>query len=135
MRDVCGKFTIALCVLLAGGSAIAVLGQNSHRVLPPHAVGSEPLPVQPATPNSPSYVPQTSIPYWTKLNNAPPVSVGAILLLTDGRVLAHEEPNCGGTGCSGMDYTAWYILTPDSTGSYINGTWTQAASLPPDYAP
>ena len=86
MRDVCGKFTIALCVLLAGGSAIPLLGQNSQRVLPPHAVGVETLPVQPATPNSQSYVPQTSIPYWTKLNNAPPVSVGATLLLTDGRV-------------------------------------------------
>jgi len=137
MRDVCGKFTIALCVLLAGSSAIPVLGQNSHRVLPPHAVGAEPLPVQPAAPNSQSYAPQPSIigPYWTKLNNAPPVSVGAMLLLTDGRVLVHEEPNCGGTGCSGMDYTAWYILTPDSTGNYVNGTWTQAASLPPDYAP
>jgi hypothetical protein len=61
MRDVCGKFTIALCVLLAGGSAIPLLGQNSHRVLPPHAVGSEPLPVQSAAPNRQSYVPQTSI--------------------------------------------------------------------------
>ena len=87
MRDVCGKFTIALCILLAGSSAISVLGQNSHRVLPPHAVGAEPLPVQPAAPYSQSYVPQTtSGPYWTKLNNAPPVSVGAMLLLTDGRV-------------------------------------------------
>jgi len=26
-------------------------------------------------------------------------------------------------------------LTPDKTGSYANGTWTQIASLPPDYAP
>src|SRR6202795_3068517 len=136
MRDVCGKCTMALCVLLACSSAIPLLGQNSQRVLPPHAGGVEPLPVQPATPNIQSSEPQTtSGPYWTKLNNAPPVSVGAMLLLTDGRVLVHEEPNCSGTGCSRMHYTACYILTPDSTGSYINGTWTQAASLPPDYAP
>jgi large repetitive protein len=72
---------------------------------------------------------------WTTLTNAPPVSVGAMLLLTDGRVLVHEEPNCSGSGCVGSDYTAWYTLTPDSTGSYVNGTWTKVASLPSTYAP
>ena len=72
---------------------------------------------------------------WTPLVNAPPVSVGAMLLLTDGRVLVHEEPNCSGTGCVGTDYSAWYTLTPDSTGSYINGTWTKVASLPSGYEP
>lgn len=61
--------------------------------------------------------------------------MGIMLLLTDGRVLVHEEPNCSGTGCVGKDYTAWYTLTPDSTGSYINGTWTKVASLPTGYAP
>ncbi len=72
---------------------------------------------------------------WTPLNNAPPVSVGAMLLLTDGRVLVHEEPNCSGSGCVGNSYSAWYTLTPDITGSYINGTWTQVASLPSGYEP
>ena len=81
-------------------------------------------------------VPATAIGQtWTPLNNQPPVSVGAMLLLTDGRVLVHEEPNCSGTGCVGSDYTAWYTLTPDSTGSYINGTWTKVASLPTSYSP
>lgn len=75
---------------------------------------------------------------WTAMKTAPSVSVGAMLLLTDGRVLVHEEPNCSGgskSGCVGKDYTAWFTLTPDKTGSYINGTWTQVASLPSDYAP
>src|SRR5208282_2590054 len=73
---------------------------------------------------------------WTPLTNAAPVSMGSMLLLTDGRVLVHEEPNCNpGAGCVGNDYTAWYTLTPDSTGSYINGTWTKVASLPSTYAP
>ena len=73
---------------------------------------------------------------WTPLTNQAPVSMGAMLLLTDGRVLVHEEPNCNpGTGCVGSDYTAWYTLTPDSTGSYINGTWTKVASLPTGYSP
>jgi hypothetical protein len=29
----------------------------------------------------------------------------------------------------------WWKLTPDANGSYVNGTWTQAASLPSNYAP
>ena len=29
----------------------------------------------------------------------------------------------------------WWRLTPDDTGSYVNGTWTQIASLPSGYAP
>ncbi|HZI76055.1 MAG TPA: kelch repeat-containing protein, partial [Gemmatimonadales bacterium] len=31
--------------------------------------------------------------------------------------------------------TDWWKLTPDNTGSYLNGTWSQLASLPPGYAP
>ena len=61
--------------------------------------------------------------------------MGAMLLLTDGRVLVHEEPNCTGAGCVGSDYTAWYTLTPDKSGSYINGTWTKVASLKSGYEP
>jgi hypothetical protein len=72
---------------------------------------------------------------WTPMTNAPPVSFGAMVLLTDGRVLIHEEPNCSGSTCKGKDYTAWYTLTPDINGSYVNGTWTQVASLPGGYAP
>src|SRR5271170_1058071 len=72
---------------------------------------------------------------WTPLVNPAPVSMGAMLLLTDGRVLVHEEPNCSGTGCVGNNYSVWYTLTPDITGSYINGTWTQVASLPSGYEP
>ncbi len=72
---------------------------------------------------------------WTTFTNAPPVSLGAMLLLTDGRVLLHEEPNCSGSTCKGKDYTAWYTLTPDTNGSYTNGTFTQVASLPNGYAP
>ena len=72
---------------------------------------------------------------WTPMTNAPPVSFGATMLLTDGRVLLHEEPNCSGSTCKGKDYTAWYTLTPDINGSYANGTFTQVASLPGGYAP
>jgi hypothetical protein len=59
-------------------------------------------------------------------------SVGVMLLLTDGRVLVHSEPNC--SGCKG-NYNNWYTLTPDSSGNYATGTWTQVASLPAGYSP
>src|SRR5580658_9087190 len=72
---------------------------------------------------------------WTPLNNPAPVSVGAMLLLTDGRVLVHQEPNCSGPECAGTDFAEWYTLTPDITGSYVNGAWTQVAELPSGYAP
>ncbi|HTW30233.1 MAG TPA: Ig-like domain-containing protein [Candidatus Sulfotelmatobacter sp.] len=73
---------------------------------------------------------------WSALNNPAPVSMGSMLLLTDGRVLVHEEPNCNPSStCVGNSYATWYTLTPDSTGSYINGTWTQVASLPSGYEP
>jgi hypothetical protein len=41
------------------------------------------------------------------------------LLLTDGTVIAHAGSSAD-----------WYKLTPDITGSYLNGTWSQIASLP-----
>lgn len=62
--------------------------------------------------------------------------MGAMLLLTDGRVLVHEEPNCSASStCVGTSYSTWYTLTPDKTGSYINGTWKKVAPLPKAYEP
>src|SRR5207253_2419573 len=56
---------------------------------------------------------------WTPLVNAPPTSVGTMLLLTDGTVMAHGQ----------QVSSDWYKLTPDATGSYVNGTWTTLASM------
>ena len=64
---------------------------------------------------------------WTTLTNIPNVFSGALqnpLLLTDGTVIAQDE-------CA----ADWWKLTPDNTGSYINGTWTQIGSLPSGYFP
>lgn len=55
----------------------------------------------------------------TNLTHQPPTGVGLTFLLTDGRVLAQ----------AGNDVD-WYVLTPDNTGSYLNGTWSQVASIP-----
>jgi len=61
---------------------------------------------------------------WQQTKNRPDITVSTALLLRDGRVLANE----GNTG-------NWTILTPDLTGSYVNGTWKRAASLPDGYQP
>jgi hypothetical protein len=73
-------------------------------------------------PTSPSAFPASGT--WTTLNNLPGVSLMNPLLLTDGTVMAVQS-------CTGI---AWK-LTPDINGSYINGTWTQIASLPAGYTP
>ncbi len=51
-----------------------------------------------------------------------------MLQLRDGRILVHEEQ---GNNIS----RNWLILTPDSTGSYVNGTWSSGGELPSGYAP
>ncbi len=60
---------------------------------------------------------------WTKVaTNAPHANMGVMLLLTDGTVICHNS-NGGTYG------TGWDKLTPDASGSYINGTWTSIASM------
>jgi hypothetical protein len=63
---------------------------------------------------------------WTPIANAFP-GVGfpdTALLMNDGTVMMHD-------GCT----TDWYKLTPDNTGSYVNGTWTKKGSMPSGYTP
>jgi hypothetical protein len=64
---------------------------------------------------------------WTPLTHQPTFAAGTSLLLTDGTVMvqdaAFSSPN------------HWWRLKPDSSGSYVNGTWTQQASLPSGYGP
>lgn len=59
-----------------------------------------------------------------KLTHQPPDGAGICFLLTDGTVL-----------CQGNAESDWYKLTPDNTGSYVNGTWTKMANLPTGYVP
>ncbi len=58
------------------------------------------------------------------LKHQPPISIQLAFQSTDGTVLAqsYNDP-------------VWYKLTPDNTGSYVNGTWSQMASLPAAYSP
>ena len=65
---------------------------------------------------------------WQPLNNQPNFEAGAALLLTDGTVMVHHEGANNG-------YSEWFKLTPDINGSYVNGTWSQMASLASNYGP
>lgn len=56
---------------------------------------------------------------WQSLKTQPPFSADTMLLLTDGTVMVHE-----------LNTANWHRLTPDSSGSYINGSWSALAPLP-----
>lgn len=66
---------------------------------------------------------------WTPVQNVPNIGAGAVALLTDGRVLVHDESGNSGT------WGNWWTLTPDIHGNYATGIWTQVASLPGHYGP
>ena len=51
-------------------------------------------------------------------------TASAALLMTDGSVMVQRY-------CKGD----WFKLTPDLSGNYVSGTWSQAASFPAGYAP
>ncbi len=51
---------------------------------------------------------------WQPLTNQPPVNASTLYLLMDGRVLMNEYFS-----------EHWWVLTPDASGSYLNGTWSQ----------
>jgi hypothetical protein len=63
-------------------------------------------------------------PNWTKLTRQPAFYTDTALLLTDGTVMMHQ-----------YNGIAWWRLTPDITGSYINGTWSALASMQKGYRP
>jgi len=58
------------------------------------------------------------------LKNQPADGMQMSFQLTDGTVLVQ-----------GYGSSDWWKLTPDINGSYLNGTWSQMASLPSGYSP
>ena len=59
---------------------------------------------------------------WTPVATPAPEPVGLCLLLTDGGVMCQAGPH-------------WYRLSPSSSGSYLQGTWTALAPFPAGYEP
>jgi hypothetical protein len=74
-----------------------------------------------ASPDTTAGVPAAQT--FTAMSNVP-ISPSFAQVLTDGRVLVQNYSS--GT---------WYTLTPDLTGSYLNGTWKPAATMPAGYEP
>jgi len=61
---------------------------------------------------------------WTALKHSAPFNANVALLLTDGTVMVQDT-----------ETPHWWRLTPDRTGSYVNGTWTKLASMASNYGP
>jgi hypothetical protein len=61
---------------------------------------------------------------WNQLAASPPAAVTNCLLLTDARVM-----------CQRVGTNQWFALTPNSNGSYANGTWSSLASMQSGYNP
>jgi hypothetical protein len=57
---------------------------------------------------------------WSSLVHIAPEGINTTLLLSDGTLMAAG---------SGSAMNTWYRLTPDSAGSYVNGTWSILASM------
>ncbi len=53
---------------------------------------------------------------WTTINI--PFNGSTMFLLTDGRLMVQEE-----------NLPKWHLLTPDTTGSYLHGSWVEAAPM------
>lgn len=119
---------LARLTVLASGSILALV-----------ATALAPAAAQPRTPRplpladraaGPAQVPYKAPPgagggTWTPLvHGFPGGTPDTPLQLTDGSVLVHDF-------CT----ADWYKLTPDANGDYVNGTWTQIASMPDNYDP
>ncbi len=118
------RIALAIAVFLAlAGLASAQMPRADHRIYPNSHV------------NQQSVNTAATQSQWTPLTNQlctgnnPCFPAGVTMLLTDGTVIVHEEQDGGEQN--------WYKLTPDAFGSYVNGTWSQVASIPGalNYAP
>lgn len=68
-------------------------------------------------------------PRWQGLTNSPPFNPGPMFLLTDGTVIVQD------LGSTEAGSPNWWRLAPNSSGNYVDGTWSRLASLPAAYAP
>jgi hypothetical protein len=126
---------VAVACLAAGcadaprdGSVVA--RQSSADTLPGPTVSHGLPPIRPgeypAGKGTPQHGGGVESGTWTTVANTPAIAAGFSLLLSDGSVMVQDLTNGGGD---------WWKLTPDASGSYVNGAWTQLPSMPNGYAP
>ena len=133
MKSGTWMWTALICSLAALVCSGLAGAQSLPRLKPIPPRGQRSSATSLAAPAAASAKSSTSSP-WQPLNNQPPFTSNSCnggfpgaanpLLLTDGTVIVQDA------GCQD-----WWRLTPDKTGSYVNGTWSQIASLPSGYAP
>ncbi|MDA8356589.1 MAG: hypothetical protein M0Z95_09935, partial [Actinomycetota bacterium] len=70
-----------------------------------------------------------AVPLWQTISVPGRLHPGTMLLLTDGAVMVQDQ------GPSNSGAPGWWLLTPNSMDSYVDGSWRQIASLPTGYGP
>ena len=119
-----GLTIVAVAGLLA---AAAGTPASAHHPLPSHTFALDPFGHHGRILRRPTAAERRSASQaWTPVTAPAPFGsngAGTAVLLTDGTVLVNDNE------------ASWYKLTPDINGNYINGTWTQMASLPAGYGP
>ena len=119
-------FNVRICLILIviAGCFQFSYAQTLHYPLSKHSRNYKPGKTQTSLlKNDPAFVPPSTAGTWTALTNSPAYACGGgMLLLSDGTVLAKSY---GGTALiDDEDFGTIYTrLTPDASGSYINGTW------------
>ncbi|HEY3779307.1 MAG TPA: hypothetical protein VGL35_14745 [Rhizomicrobium sp.] len=127
--------------LTAGASVLAMAAMtclatsaSARPVYRPYAAGNTPIdpntPVAHVGPHQGPYVAPSNAKSgtWTDVKGTLPFTDGpwGAMLLTDGTVIIEDY-------CTAPNQ--WYKLTPDKTGSYVNGTWSKIATMPSGYSP
>ncbi|HEV8001664.1 MAG TPA: kelch repeat-containing protein, partial [Planctomycetaceae bacterium] len=113
------------CNAVEGLESRLLLSASTTTALAPVLSPKPPSPTVVAQKSSAPSVAPTVSQTWTDMTNVVPNGDGGqlALLLSNGTLLVHGTNGNGGVSAD------WYEVTPDSTGGYINGTWSQAASM------
>src|ERR1051325_4358724 len=70
-----------------------------------------------------------AVGHWVALNHQAPGAINLMLLLSDGTVMGQVCVN--GNVCGSQ----WSRLIPDSSGSYVNGSWSDPNTVAPMHDP
>jgi len=131
MRSVDGRHPkrVALVTLGVVAGLALLVGQVNVAAAQSSATGPRLAdPLRPAPSPGSLHSPLVPGSPWQALPT-PPFVPGSMFVLTNGTVLVQDNgPSNVGTG-------EWWRLTPNAKGSYVDGTWSQVASMPSGYAP